>query len=163
MHILMIAVVLMFPLFAGAQDGWRLDTSSAPWQVRNSHTATTFNGGIWLMNGRSGLGLPHPTDIWSTSDGVAWTEEVEIGDLPWTAKSWATTTAMNNRLWVMGGWSAGQGHHNDVWSSPDGITWTEETSAAPWPARSGLASVEFNGRLWVLGGQIRQGQNLAGR
>ena len=41
---------------------------------------------------------------------------------------------------------------NDVWSSSDGITWTEETPAAAWSARDSHSSVVFGGYIWVLGG-----------
>lgn len=40
----------------------------------------------------------------------------------------------------------------DVWSSPDGINWTEETSAAPFGRRYTPYVAPFKGRLWVMGG-----------
>ena len=42
---------------------------------------------------------------------------------------------------------------NDVWSSPNGIEWSEITSSAKWSARRGHAVVVFQNRLWVLGGE----------
>lgn len=42
---------------------------------------------------------------------------------------------------------------NDVWSSPDGIEWTEVTAEAPWTARAGAALVVKNGYLWLIGGE----------
>jgi hypothetical protein len=41
---------------------------------------------------------------------------------------------------------------DDVWSSKDGINWTEETNDAPWEGRAGLSAVVHNGAIYVLGG-----------
>lgn len=43
---------------------------------------------------------------------------------------------MNGRIWILGGGrydtpKVGRLYHNDVWSSADGIHWTEHTKAAP--------------------------------
>jgi hypothetical protein len=45
------------------------------------------------------------------------------------------------------------GRKNDVWSSPDGITWTLETGAAAWLPRSGFALMVLNNSLYVCGGR----------
>lgn len=41
---------------------------------------------------------------------------------------------------------------NDVWSSTDGVTWTEETADAAWPIRASHQVEVFDGKMWVLGG-----------
>jgi hypothetical protein len=56
----------------------------------------------------------------------------------------------------MGGWTnSPQGTSvatNDVWSSPDGVTWTQVNANAPWSARSAHSSLVFNNKMWILGG-----------
>lgn len=42
---------------------------------------------------------------------------------------------------------------NDVWSSSDGFTWTQETSAAPWSIREEAAATIYNNKIWLTGGQ----------
>ena len=41
---------------------------------------------------------------------------------------------------------------NDVWSSPDGVTWTEMTAAASWEARAGLSVAVLGDYIYVMGG-----------
>jgi hypothetical protein len=40
-----------------------------------------------------------------------------------------------------------------VWSSADGVTWTQAANA-PWSARRDHTSVVFDNRLWVIGGWV---------
>jgi hypothetical protein len=42
---------------------------------------------------------------------------------------------------------------NDVWSSPDGINWTQEPQLAPWEARDSFAALAWNNQLWVIQGE----------
>jgi len=57
-----------------------------------------------------------------------------------------------DRLWILGGATGGAEQANDVWSSPDGVTWTQVTAAAPWSRRHNHAAVVFQDKLWILGG-----------
>jgi hypothetical protein len=43
---------------------------------------------------------------------------------------------------------------NDIWNSPDGITWTQVTADAPWKTRLGAGIAAFHENLWVLGGEV---------
>jgi hypothetical protein len=54
-------------------------------------------------------------------------------------------------MWVIGG-GGSPGYMNDVWSSIDGISWTQSTSAASWAARNLHTSVVYNNKMWVMGG-----------
>ncbi|MEL6590875.1 MAG: hypothetical protein AAFQ68_12375, partial [Bacteroidota bacterium] len=58
----------------------------------------------------------------------------------------------NGKLWVIGGDSGSGGRFGDVWSSTDGVNWTEEINQAPWDARTVHTSVVFDGKMWVYGG-----------
>ena len=40
----------------------------------------------------------------------------------------------------------------DVWSSPDGSTWTQLTGETEWSARSGPRLVEFQKKLFIVAG-----------
>lgn len=57
----------------------------------------------------------------------------------------------NGKIYVVGGVDK-FGFFNDVWSSPDGATWTQETGSAGFPARAGHVSLIFNNRMWIIGG-----------
>ncbi|MBF0289808.1 MAG: hypothetical protein HQM14_18495 [SAR324 cluster bacterium] len=56
-----------------------------------------------------------------------------------------------SRLWVLGG-TDGDSFKNDVWSSIDGITWTQTTGNAGWSGRRQYQSLSFNQKIWILGG-----------
>lgn len=59
--------------------------------------------------------------------------------------------AFNGRLWIIGGWNSGE-VYQDVWSSPDGATWTEATASAAFGGLFGERAVTDGSQLWVLGG-----------
>lgn len=61
--------------------------------------------------------------------------------------------AHEGMLWVIGG-DCNQGHYqNDVWKSPDGVTWTKVCDNVPWGGRALHFAYSFLGKLWVMGGQ----------
>jgi hypothetical protein len=95
-----------------------------------------------------GSGSPSGDDVWSSPDGVNWTEATSAAG--WSGRNAFGAVAYNGQMWVMGGPDGGP--KNDVWSSPDGTNWTAATSAAGWNARSGFPVVAFNSSMWVLGG-----------
>ena len=41
---------------------------------------------------------------------------------------------------------------NDIWSSPDGISWTSEVISAPFRTRAAHNCVVYNNKIWVIGG-----------
>ena len=41
---------------------------------------------------------------------------------------------------------------NDVWSSEDGVTWTEETSGATWSGRYTPEAIPYDNKIWIMGG-----------
>jgi hypothetical protein len=59
-----------------------------------------------------------------------------------------------------GAWGAGFETENDVWSSTDGISWTDVTDSAPWPPRMGHSLVVYDDKMWVLGGGDHSGLTL---
>jgi hypothetical protein len=79
---------------------------------------------------------------------------------PWSNRLDHTSVSYNNRIWVMGGYNPGaikgDTYLEDVWSSPDGVDWKQETGSAPWLGRRGHASVVFDDgsgeAIYVIGG-----------
>ena len=82
----------------------------------------------------------------------------------WSPRSGHTSVVFQNKIWVLGGVDNLR-RYNDVWSSPDGSTWTESTppgSASKnvgganknwWGIRHSHTSVVFKGKIWLLGGR----------
>lgn len=47
---------------------------------------------------------------------------------------------------------AGSGDPNDVWSSPDGVNWVQDTAAAQFERRTMHALLPYENELWLIGG-----------
>ena len=108
---------------------------------------------------------PKLTDLYS------WEEVTKAsGSNKWSARESHTSVVFNSKIWVMGGGGSGPERFNDVWSSPDGETWTESTPPGSarkitsgnnknwWAARYYHTSVVFDPdgkgeRIWVMGGE----------
>ena len=125
-------------------------TAANWWTGRYGHTSVVFNGKIWVIGG-SGNGFYN--DVWSSADGSNWTQVDAAAD--WKARYDHTSVVFppdgaGKKIWVMGGYDVDFNKLNDVWSSPDGETWTEGTSL---PNNAKMVSTVYNDRLWVLWGE----------
>ncbi len=144
----------------------------APWTAREGFASVVFDEKLWVMGGQKTEG--ELNDVWYSSDGVMWTEATS--DAPWTAREGLTSVAFDGKIWIMGGCSGTnedtsygpegnncrsntQHYYNDVWSSTDGSTWTEEranlvndNSGTMWDTRAYHTSVVLNGAIYVIGG-----------
>ena len=138
--------------FNTSTNTWAQVTANAQWQGRRGERAVVFNNKIWVMGGAGMNGTLN--DVWSSPDGVTWTQAT--AHAPWDARSDFQAVVFNNKIWVMGGnpgavsGCAGQTCH-DVWSSPDGVTWTQMNANAPWAGMDAFGSVVFNNKIWVMG------------
>lgn len=93
--------------------------------------------------------------IWTSSDnGMTWTR---IAFAPYNSRLTPSLLSFNNKLWVIGGSNAGaafdtdHGDARDVWSSPDGITWTQIAKKVPeLQAAVSSNTVVFQNKIWVF-------------
>lgn len=145
----MIMLLLGMPL-AAQTGGWTLESAAAPWAARSGHSTVVFNSRVWVIGGKDGG--TYYNDVWSSADGVNWT--LETSGAAFSARERHTSVVFSGKIWVLGGTDSSivSGYYNDVWSSADGVNWTQVTSAAGWAARAGHASVVHDGKIWVLGG-----------
>jgi N-acetylneuraminic acid mutarotase len=150
---------------------WTQVTPGAPWAPRSGATALVFQNKMWLIGGgttpSSGVGITNPDrlkDVWSSPDGMTWTHSdtnttlAGIQDPQWTPRTVAGGSVFQNKMVVLGGSmqtvpGATGVLTNEVWSSPDGVTWTQSTGAIGWSARRSPSVVTYNNTLYVLGGK----------
>ena len=132
------------------------------------------NPGCQLPGGACPPGVPAQipvsqffNDVWSSRDGASWTREGRAsgpGADRWEGRAGLSAVSFKGRLYVFGGSRnddsaiVGPGgparlYYNDVWSSPDGRSWTRETEHAPWAPRAGAAAVVKDGYIYLLGGE----------
>ena len=152
-----------FPLICNSEvwssaDGvsWMLENPQAPWEGRHTAGYVVHDGRMWIVGGDCNQGH-YQNDVWSSADGVQW--NLMNDRVPWASRALHYTLAFNGRIWVMGGQTmpefAGgdEVFYNDVWSSPDGISWGRVTGHAPWVPRGMIGgAVVHKNRMWILGG-----------
>lgn len=126
---------------------WNQVVSSAAWSGRWGHQVVPFNQGMVLMGGKDSSGTLL-NDVWFSPDGATWTELVV--NASWSARYLFGAVVYNNKLWVIGG-HAGAGTVATVYSSPDGVTWTN-TGSLPAARESALTTV-YAGKIWIVGGK----------
>jgi len=133
---------------------WTQETASANWSVRESHELIVFNNKLWLMGGAGSGGYTDTkNDIWSTTDGQNWVEEVASAN--WRPRSGHSLAVYDNKIWLIGGY-IGQDNLTvgDIWQSENGIDWTTEIlPEGQWwnTATTDHGSFTLNNRLWVFG------------
>lgn len=135
---------------------WDQVTDRAGWSPRLAASLVVFKDRMWILGGienyyfgdRDSL----TNDVWSTANGRDW--EQVAANTPWDPRAYHQAVVFNDRMYVFGGGNYVPEYeaHNDVWSSADGVTWQEETSAAPWHARLWFSAVTYRGHMWVIGG-----------
>tara|TARA_R110002051_G_scaffold81910_3_gene146467 strand:+ start:11013 stop:12143 length:1131 start_codon:yes stop_codon:yes gene_type:complete len=126
-------------------------TDAAGFSKRVFHTSVVFNNKTWVIAG-SEASSNYKNDVWSSPDGVLWTQTTLA---PFSTRGFHTSVVFNDKIWVIGGRQVESNisiRKNDVWSSPDGVTWTEVTTSAPFLARNSHTSVVFNDKIWVIAG-----------
>lgn len=78
---------------------------------------------------------------------------VKEANAPWQARDSQGEYVFGGKLWVLGGWfTSHAAPPRDVWSSPDGKTWTLVTKDAPWLHSDLPMSIAFKDRMWMMGG-----------
>lgn len=137
----------------GSSGVWNPVNAVSAWSPRQGHAAVAFNNKLWILGGLDAGG--YKNDVWSSSNGVSWIQEVASAN--WPIRAFHKALVFDSKLWIMGGSAGASDFKNDVWYSADGINWTQ-SGLADWPGRSDFGVAVFNNKMWVLGG--RAGSNL---
>ena len=68
----------------------------------------------------------------------------------------ASFIAFKNKLFVIGGiqYADDDTCNNEIWTSKDGLSWTQAKKNAAFSARSRHQIIEFNNALWLYGGEV---------
>ncbi|MES2201836.1 MAG: kelch repeat-containing protein, partial [candidate division FCPU426 bacterium] len=90
-------------------------------------------------------------DVFSTADGVLWTEATP--NAGFSPRGGHASTVQGQRMFVFGGEGAGNIYSSEVWSSSNGATWKQVIPTPPsFSARAGHTSVSFLNYLFLIGG-----------
>lgn len=123
------------------------------WGPRAYHIILELDQCIFVMGGQT-FG-DYFGDVWrSCDDGMSWTQTNKEA---WPVRAGLAATTFNGEMVVAGGcFKNSKGRrdfYNDVWSSADGVTWTELTPSASWSGRSGPRLVVLNEMLFLVAGE----------
>ena len=128
---------------------------------RYRYKVVSYNQKLWIFSGIRGVELS--SSVWSSSDGVSWSQVVE--EAPFEARQFHAVKVFDagdgKKMWLVGG-SNGSELLNDIWSSPNGVDWTLETNSAPFEPRQFHDLEVFNNgqELFLFGGSNDSGANL---
>jgi hypothetical protein len=71
----------------------------------------------------------------------------------WQPRDSQGEVVFKDRLWIFGGWfDSFHAPPRDVWSSPDGKTWTLVEKEAPWKHSDLPMTIAFQDKMWIMGG-----------
>lgn len=130
---------------------WNVATPnlSSQWPGRYYFGSTVANGKVWIAGGL-GNNMAWLGDVWSTSDGVSWTQATSTA--PWgTRFGMGMVTDAGGTMYIIGG-NPGPLATADVWSSTDGANWTQVTANGGFGGRQYFTTLYFNNRIWIIGG-----------
>jgi alpha-tubulin suppressor-like RCC1 family protein len=117
-----------FPGYGNSSQAWRTSNGT-------SWTRYTFMGGITLPFADA---VAWNSKIWLVAESTVYSAtQAGTGSLTWSTKTTSApwgATAMQLAVFNSKLWAVNSGGGGSVWSSTDGINWTQET-AAPWPGR----------------------------
>lgn len=133
---------------------WTEETATAGWSSRFEMGATIHDDKMWLTGGYDGA---LKRDVWYSENGQNWVQA--SSSAPWPARLRHATLSFNDRLWVIGGGDGPMAADrvNDVWSSEDGVTWTQATASAAWTPRYAFSAAVFDNKMWIAGGNTASG------
>ena len=121
--------------------------------TENSH-AIELGGVLFFLQLETG-------EIYSTAapDATGWTD---LGAIPgYSPRCGAAAFLMGGQIWVEGGGACDYSQvYNDMWSSPDGVHWTQQATPAAWFGRMWPCVAQADGIVWLAGGYAPTDWNL---
>ncbi|WP_367275380.1 hypothetical protein [uncultured Microbulbifer sp.] len=137
------------------RDVWKSDDGIAWTKVVEEGPFNTegqsivFDNKIWVIGDSAFSG---ESKVYSSTDGVAW--DLELTESPFGSREQMAVFAWQGKLFVTGGMGSTGSDDllNDVWSSPDGRVWTQETTDAGYEARVGMSVAPVGDKLVMVGG-----------
>lgn len=132
-----------------------IDGGATSWQPRKNFQLVLCNNVVYVIGGQDSTGAAL-NDVWSIQVGQGW--KLCTAAAPWPARYSFMAGYIGDKIYIIGGIQSG-GVQTDVWSSTDGSSWTEETTAfdlgtAPLSAGGlyGAAAISADNGIYLLGG-----------
>jgi hypothetical protein len=151
---------------------WRFDPVAgtwtqkyaAAWGGRLSPALAEFKGDLIVIGGfRNEANVPPESnypdkttlnDVWKSTDGGT-TFTLLVEDLPCAPRAWPCLIALEERLWMMGGFdniSINFRNYDDTWVSDDGENWERVFATRNYLQRHAGTPFVLNGELMIIAG-----------
>lgn len=145
-----------------SSDGIKWNSrSKTDWGERYGLAFAYFRDNLWMSGGMRSWD-DFRNDVWSSVDGTEWKQVAT--NAPWKNRRGHAMLVFRGKLWIIGGsLSSGRPDKtptealNDVWSSSDGINWTQVVNSAPWTPRETSTALVFDNKIWIFGVHGRSG------
>ncbi len=115
-----------------------------------SVTASNSNGGLTQADNSAGDGTE---EAFTTNSNYVMRY---LGDASFAGRAQHSGVVFGGELWIFGGSGEGNTFLNDVWSSNNGIDWTQKEDFAT-NGVYGHSSVVFNNNIYIVGGLAQAG------
>ncbi|MCH9692075.1 MAG: hypothetical protein K0U59_08465 [Gammaproteobacteria bacterium] len=148
---------------------WEQMTDDAKWSPRAGLSSVVHRDWIYVMGGSinddsviTGPGGPpriYYNDVYRSRDGKHW--EAVISNAPWAPRAGAAVISKGQFIYLLGGeggFACNDAtprcppYFNDVWRSPDGLSWQLVTEAAGWSPRPGHQCEKLLDEMICFGG-----------
>lgn len=113
----------------------------------NGQGTTFYQGLLWAMGNNVLYSISAAGS--NGASGTAWTASTAA---PWAGRFQPGVCVFQGQIFLCGGFSSGFNYFNDVWSSYDGVNWTQIVSAAPWASRGGMGLFVLGNLMYLIGG-----------
>jgi hypothetical protein len=129
-----------------SNDGvtWTQATINAAFSKRSNLESVVFEDKMWVIGGH---GDDWYRDVWNSTDGENWTQAT--GDVGYVDRIGFGAVVFDQKFWITGGGNPG-GYYNEVWSSPNGTSWS--MTPAAFDERAFHSSAVFDDKIWVING-----------
>lgn len=186
-HMLLIFLLTLTSIAFAQCDDWNLVNPSSDWAARAGLQAVSIGESFYILGGRTPKPPVFPpipgdsyiwNDVWKSDDkGLTWSNILENDSTGshWAARGYFQALTRNDSIFIMGGQNykvipspedstliSFSDFFNDVWVSPDGISWQQLTDSANWSGRAGLSSVVYRDEFYVMGGSINDDASIIG-
>ncbi len=97
----------------------------APFGVRVNYSSIVFNDKLYIIGGKENILSQYKNDVWSF-DGTAWNQIATTTEF--SPREALSSFVSDNKIYIFGGRSStirGFTNYNDIWSSSDGVNWTQ--------------------------------------
>lgn len=140
-------------------SNWTAVATNHSFKDLQGHRTVHFQNEIWIIGGFAPDGA---SGIWSSPDGISWTERSASADFG--ARGFFSVTLHEGLLVLTGGLDQEYNALNDTWVSTDGTTWNKSENNLP-ETMAGHVSFDSSSRvfptpspseigIFILGGDI---------